>query len=75
MKEIITISNLTSNSVSILKQKFTEDTDEQVGSNWRKAYVNSERGRKNVSDELPSPQQDAIFTVWGDEPTVIEGSE
>ena len=70
MNEKYIIDRLTDKSVSVLKQKFTEE-GEQVGSNWRRGYINSERGRQKVKDELPSPQQDAILQVWGDEPTVF----
>ena len=74
MKGQYTLTNLTDKSVSILKQKFTEE-NEQVGKNWRRAYVNNKRGRQKVKNELPSPQKDAIFEVWGDEPTVSDDDE
>ena len=75
MVEKYTLTNLTDKSVSVLKQKFTGDTGEQLGSNHRRAYVNSEKGREKVKDELPSPQQDAILQVWGDEPKVFPEEE
>ena len=66
-----TLDRLNQDSVSVLYQKFT-DEGEQLGSSARKAYVNSIRGRQKVKEELPSPQKEAIFSVWGDTPTVDE---
>lgn len=70
----ITVDMLTADSVSILKQEMAEINGQQlqVGENFRRAYVNSESGRKQVQDELDAPYVSAIFAVWGETPTVEE---
>lgn len=70
----ITVDMLTPNSVSILKQEMAEINGQQmqVGENFRRAYINSESGRKQVQDELDAPYVSAIFAVWGETPTVEE---
>jgi len=72
MIEKITLDMLTENSVSIKKQKYIVDNGEEypVGQPWRRAYVNSERGRQQVQEEVPEPYRSAIFVVWGDTPTI-----
>src|SRR5690554_381860 len=70
MIEKYTITLLTEHSVSVLRQKFTVE-GEQIGKNWRRAYVNSEVDRQKINIELPSPQKEAILTVWGDAPTIM----
>ncbi len=69
-----TLTNLTDKSVSVLKQNFNDD-GVQIGRNWRRAYANSEEGRQKVEAEVPSPQKEAIFQVWGSEPKVFPGEE
>lgn len=70
----ITVDMLTADSVSILKQEMAEINGQQlqVGENFRRAYINSESGRKQVQDELDAPYVSAIFAVWGETPTVEE---
>lgn len=72
MIEKITLDMLTENSVSIKKQKYVVYNGEEypVGQPWRRAYVNSERGRQQVQEEVPEPYRSAIFAVWGDTPTI-----
>lgn len=72
--ERITLDMLTQDSVSVKAQKYTEvgGVEYPIGQSHRKAYVNSERGRQEVMDELPEQHQTAIFAIWGDEPTVVE---
>lgn len=74
MTEKITLDMLTSNSVSAMRQNYVtvDDIEYPIGDPWRRAYVNSVSGRAAVQDELPQAQQNAIFAVWGDEPTVVE---
>ena len=74
MIEKITLDMLTQDSVSVKKQQyFVQDGKEYaIGQPHRKAYVNSIRGRQEVVNELPSAQANAIFSVWGDIPTVDE---
>lgn len=59
-----TLYKLTKNSVSVLVQKFTEDTQEQVGKNFRKTYTNNAEGKAEIKKELPSPEKDAVFVMW-----------
>lgn len=74
METKYTIDQLTNTSVSIKTQKYiVEDgVSYDVGSPHRKAYINSERGRFEVENELPIDIQNAIFSIWGDEPTYID---
>ena len=74
MQERITLDMLTQDSVSVKTQKYTdvEGVEYPIGQPHRKAYVNSARGRQEVMDELPEPQQTAIFAIWGEAPTVVE---
>lgn len=68
----IKITELTPDSVSILKQQFADinGTSTQVGSNWRRAYVNSTEGRAQVEQEVEDPYKSAIMAMWGEQPTV-----
>ncbi len=67
-----TITNLTTDSVSILTQQFTEvDGEEtQVGSNHRCAYENSESGRALLAEMEPAEVVTAVMAVWGETPTI-----
>ena len=72
-----TLDMLNENSVSVKAQRFTsvDEVEYPIGQPHRKAYVNSTRGRQEVQDELAQQQQNAIFAVWGDTPTVDESIE
>jgi len=72
MEERITLDMLTPVCVSVKKQRILIEggVEYEVGHPHRKAYINSLRGRQEVIDELPEPQRNAIFAVWGPEPTV-----
>jgi len=74
MFEKFILDNLNQNSVSVKKQTFIIYNEQQypIGEIWRRAYVNSELGRQQVSQELPSAQINAILAVWGDEATFVE---
>ena len=74
MFEKITLDMLNQNSVSVKKQNFIEQEGKHypVGQPWRRAYVNSVSGRMQVQAEIDEPYRTAIFTVWGDVPTVEE---
>lgn len=73
MNEIkITLDLLNENSVSILTQEFNEDGN-QIGDNMRQAYMNTERSRIELQQELPEEKYQELLAVWGDEPTVDEG--
>lgn len=73
MNERIIIDMLTEVSVSVVTKKYVEvdGIEMDVGEPHRKAYANSTQGRIEVEKELPSPQVAAIFSIWGDEPTVF----
>ena len=74
MIEKITLDMLRQDSVSVKKQRYYNDNgvEHAIGQPHRKAYTNSVRGREEVETELPQAQQNAIFAVWGSEPTVDE---
>lgn len=68
-----TITSLTSDSVSILTQTFTTDeygTSEQVGSNHRTSYSNSESGRTLLAENEPEEIVATVLQMWGDTPTI-----
>lgn len=69
-----TLDKLNENSVSVKIQQFTEvdKVEYLIGQPYRKSYLNSTRGRQEVKNELPNQQQNAIFAVWGDAPTMDE---
>ena len=74
MIEKITLDMLTQDSVSVKTQNYVvvEGIEYPIGQPHRRAYVNSIRGRQAVDEELPEAQKNAIFAVWGNEPTVVE---
>ena len=77
MNEKITIDMLTQDSVSVKTQRYYDDngTLYPIGQPHRKAYMNSMSGREEITNELPQAQQNAIFSVWGDTPTVTEHND
>jgi hypothetical protein len=77
MNEKIYLDMLTQDSVSLRKQKFTtvDGRDYSIGEPWRRAYINSEQGRKQVQAEIPEPYKSVIMLMWGDAPTVTENTE
>lgn len=77
MNEKIFLDMLTQDSVSLRKQKFTtvDGRDYSIGKPWRRAYINSEQGRKQVQAEIPEPYKSVIMLMWGDAPTVTENTE
>ncbi len=71
----ITLDMLTETGASVKTQKYVEDggVEYAVGEPHRRAYVNSERGRAEIAAELPEPYLSAVMSVWGENPTVVEG--
>lgn len=67
-----TVDMLTTDSVSILTQKFIVDDGEivQVGKNHRKGYENSAVGRAELQEKEPPEVVNAVLAIWGDTPTV-----
>ena len=76
MQEKIIIDMLTQDGVSIKKQKITiiDNAEYEIGEPWRKAYINNLLGRKEIVAELDEKYVAAIFSVWGDTPTVTENT-
>jgi len=72
--EKITLDMLTEHSVSVKKQQYiVQDGKEYaIGKPWRRAYINSIQGRKELEDEVTEPYKTIIFMMWGDTPTVSE---
>ena len=72
IKEKKTVDMLTNESVSILTQKFIDldGVQTQVGKNHRKAYVNTESGRKAITESEPEYVVSSVMAIWGDKPTI-----
>lgn len=77
MEELITIDELTSNSVSVKREKIIEieGIKYKLPTPSRKAYANSITGRNELEREVPEPYLTAILNVWGNEPTANEHGE
>lgn len=77
IKEKKTVDMLTTNSVSILTQKFidVDGVETQVGENHRCAYANSETGRNELQKQEPQDVVNSVFAIWGDVPTINEEEE
>lgn len=77
METIKQLDLLNENGVSILTKRVIEvdGKQEQVGEAHRRAYNNSERGRQELIDREPQEVVNAVFALWGDEPTVIEETD
>lgn len=73
IKNVITVDNLTTLSVSVKTQRvLIEDngdngTETALGLPSRKAYTNSNDGRTELAAEVQEPYFSAIISVWGDE--------
>ena len=74
MRELITIDELTSNSVSVKREKVIEvdGIEYKLPNPTRKAYINSVNGRIELETELIEPYLTSVLTVWGDEPTIVD---
>ena len=74
IKEKKTVDMLTNYSVSILTQKFivVVGVETQVGQDHRRAYVNSKTGRSGLQENEPEEVVNAVFSIWGDTPTIEE---
>ena len=67
----IVIDRLTEKSVSILTKTYADVNGENIiVNNHRRAYVNSEDGRLELTADLNEPYLSAVMAMWGDEPTV-----
>lgn len=74
IREEKTVDMLTTDSVSILTQKFIEidGVKTQVGNNRRCAYVNSKTSREDLQKDQPKDVVTSVFAIWGDTPTITE---
>lgn len=65
---------LNEKSVTVKTQQYiqVEGVNTNVGLPHAKAYINSERGRKELTEEVTEPYLSAILAVWGDIPKVKE---
>lgn len=75
--EKIVIDNLTENSVSVKRQNVTtiDGVEYAVGLPTRESFINSIRGRADLQKKLDIKYVNAIFSVWGDAPTIVEDTE
>lgn len=74
IKTKISLDILTEKGVTVKKQQYIELNGKElnVGELHAKAYVNSERGRAELYEEVTDPYLAAVLAVWGDTPTVVE---
>ena len=74
IKTRISLDVLNEYSVTVKTQKYMELEGEKlnVGELHARAYANSERGRAELAEEVPEPYLNAVLTVWGDAPKVVE---
>lgn len=69
IKNVITVDNLTTLSVSVKTQRvLIEDNyiETALGLPSRKAYTNSNDGRTELAAEVPEPYFSGIIAVWGE---------
>ncbi|MGM9567974.1 MAG: hypothetical protein ACI3W6_07340 [Clostridia bacterium] len=74
IKNKISLDVLNEDSVTVKMWQYIEVDGEalHMGELHAKAYMNSERGREELAEEVPEPYLSAVLSVWGEEPTVEE---
>ena len=74
IKNKISLDALNENSVTVKTQQCIEVDGKalHVGELHAKAYMNSERGREELAEEVSEPYLSAVLAVWGDESKVKE---
>lgn len=74
IKNKISLDALNENSVTVKTQQYIEVDGKalHVGELHAKAYMNSERGRAELAEEVSELYLSAVLSVWGEEPTVDE---
>ena len=74
IKTRISLDVLNEYSVTVKTQQYVEINGEElnVGELHARAYMNSERGREELAEEVPEPYLSAVLAVWGEEPKVKE---
>lgn len=73
MIEQKTVDMLTTRSVSIKTEVYLSyDGEVYKVKTLRKAYMNSENGRKELENEQPGNIVRAVMEIWGDKATVTD---
>ena len=74
IKNKISLDVLNENSVTVKTQQYIEVDGKalHVGELHAKAYMNSERGREELAEDVPESYLSAVLSVWEGEPTVDE---
>ena len=74
IKNKISLDVLNENTVTVKTQLYIEVDGKalHVGELHAKSYMNSERGREELAEEVSEPYLSAVLSVWGDTPTVDE---
>ena len=74
IKNKISLDALNENSVTVKTQQYIEVDGKalHVGELHAKAYMNSERGREELAQDVLEPYLSAVLAVWGEEPKVKE---
>ena len=74
IKTRISLDVLNEYSVTVKTQQYIDIEGEElnVGELHAKAYMNSERGRAELAEDVPESYLSAVLSVWGEEPTVDE---
>lgn len=74
IKTRISLDALNENSVTVKTQQYIEVDGKalHVGELHARAYMNSERGRAELAEEVSEPYLSAVLSVWGDESKVKE---
>lgn len=72
VQEKISVTYLTTDSVSMLKQQYVDIDGEltQIDEDWRRSYTNSPLGREDLQAEISEPYLSSVLAIWGDAPTV-----
>ena len=72
IKNKISLDALNENSVTVKTQQYIEVDGKalHVGELHAKAYMNSERGREELAEDVPEPYLSAVLAVWGDESVI-----
>lgn len=68
IKEKIMLDMLTTESVSLVRQKYfiEEGVGEYpIGEKWRRAYYNDEKSIEVMKEEIEQPYLSVILQMWG----------
>ena len=67
IKNIITIDNLTADSVSVKTQRVLVENgvEYSIGNPIRTSYMNTISSREQLINDVPEPYCSAIIDVWG----------